>query len=315
MVKLMIFVVMVICVFSPLLAFDNFEDLVLDNRLSLIPESTNEHQPGLSSIEGEIELTACYEVIPGGEVSFEIILFNPGSTQETFQVTLLVRPHEGNPRTIYDNEYTLPGSTQVTRSITIPVPSGLMRYGIYYLELYIDGNYADGFQCENNSRDRIEIRWDDGVIGSFYTFYDPGDIWAVRGCFPEEAILDSVGVRILSENDPYWPWPDAVHQAIEIHVYDDDGPEGLPGTLLYSSGDVYADPGTGYATAYPAIPLDGTFYIGNCQLSSYPYCEAQVVDESCDHPDEMFQKSGGVWSNVGSQYGGDFMIQGTGHIP
>jgi len=281
---------------------------------STIPTRTDKLSPMPSGIQGEIELTVCYEVVPGGEISFEVTLINPGSTQETFQVILLVVPPEGNPRTLYDNEHTLPGSTQVTRSITIPIPTGLSKYGIFSFELYIDGEYADGFLCENNSRENIEIRWDDGVVGNFHCLYNPGDIWAVHGCFPEEAILDSVGVRILSEIDPYWPWPDAVHQAIEIHVYDDDGPEGMPGTLLYNSGDVYANPTTGYASAYPGIPLNGAFYIGNCQLSSYPYCEAQVVDGSCDYPDEMFQKSGGGWSNVGDQYGGDFMIRGVGHV-
>jgi hypothetical protein len=280
-----------------------------------IPIMTIDNSTKLSSVQGEIELTVCYEVVPGGEISFDVTLINPEPTQETFQVTLLVVPPVGEPRTLYDNVHTLPGSTQVTKSITVPVPSALTNYGIFSFELYIDSEYADGFQCENNSRDNIEIRWDNGVVGDFFFWYNPGDTWAVRGCFPEEAILDLVGVRILSEDDPYWPWPDAIHQAIEIHVYDDDGPEGLPGTLIYNSGDVYVNPSTGYASAYPGILLNGTFYIGNCQLTSYPTCEAQAVDDSCHYPDEMFQKSGGVWSNVGDQYGGDFMIWGVGHIP
>jgi hypothetical protein len=281
---------------------------------STIPTMKDGNSHKLSSVQGEIELTVCYEVVPGGDISFDVTLINPEPTQETFQVTLLVVPPVGEPRTLYDNIHTLPGSTQVTKSFTIPIPSGLIRYGIFSFELYIDGEYADGFRCENNSRDNVEIRWDDGVMGGFETWNDPYNIWAIRGCFPEGAILDLVGTRILSEDDPYWPWPDAIHQDIELHIYDDDGPEGLPGTLIWTSGGVTVDPRTGEAIAYPGIHISGTFYIGNLQLTSFPTCEAQAVDDSCNYPDEMFHLKDGYWSNAGSLYGGDFLIWGVGHM-
>ena len=129
---------------------------------------------------------------------------------------------------------------------------------------------------------------------------------------PDGAIVDEIGVHILAENDPYWPWPDAVHQDIEVQLYDNSGAGGYPGNLLFSaianggtSGDAIANPGLMITTS--------AFFVANNQLDPYPTCEGQGVDVQLNHYDQMWAEIGGAWQPY-SAISGDLMIWAIGHV-
>ena len=64
----------------------------------------------------------------------------------------------------------------------------------------------------------------------------------------------AASIKILSEGDEYWPWPDATHGPVRVMVFDDQG--GVPGNLLHEE---YAVAEDGWATIYPNLTgLSGT---------------------------------------------------------
>ena len=46
----------------------------------------------------------------------------------------------------------------------------------------------------------------------------------------------AASLKILSEGDEYWPWPDASHGPVRVLIFNDNG--GYPGDLLFD-GDGY----------------------------------------------------------------------------
>ncbi len=270
---------------------------------------TMDHQ----SIRGSIERTVPFEVVPGEQLTFNIKLWNEDEAEDSGDVQIRLDFPDGSRRSLFQNEIVLQGGEETYRKYSDLVPWNLEVYGRYTAKLFIDGQLADFFQFDLNSRDEIEVRWDDGVMANAWAWSHLCNAWAIRGCLPDGSVLDSIGVYILSEGDPGWPWPDDIHQDILLQVFDNDGSGGLPGTLLFS--DVsQVTPGTSHAVAYPGIPISSAFYIANDQLTDYPTCEGQGVDAEVNHPDQMFTRIDDVWGNAGSDYGGDFMIWGVGHI-
>lgn len=268
-----------------------------------------------TTIRGEIEITVCYEVVPGGEFACNIELWNPGTTGDTATVALRLDLPDGRNRTLFTREITLDPEEMVSREFHRLVPGSLDLFGRYTMLLIIDDLPADSCEFDLNSREEIVSRWDDGELEFPGAWDDSGNIWAIRGCMPDGAIIDEIGARLLSEGDPYWPWPDAVHQPVELEIYDDDGPGGLPGTLIWTSGEVYVDPLNGEVTAYPGIPAPaGSFFAGNQQLTPYPFCEGQGQDSELDYPERMFARVGGEWQNAEDLLSGDLMIWAVGHI-
>ncbi len=269
--------------------------------------------PNDGSINGVITRTVPFEVYPGEEFTFDMTLWNPDPIAQSGDYMLILDfPNEDN-MTLDEGSITLEGEESAVFNYVQHVPENLEIYGRYTLRLLIDNRFADSFMFDLHSRSQIEVRWDDGVMVNAWAFYELCNAWAIRGCLPDGSILDSVGVYILSEGDVYWPWPDDIHQDILLQVFDNDGAGGMPGTLLWS--DVTrVTTGTSHAVAYPGIPISSAFYIANDQLTNYPECEGQGVDERVDHPDQMFTRIDNVWENAGSSYGGDFMIWGVAHV-
>jgi len=271
----------------------------------------------VEGIRGDIDRSVPFEVVPGEEFGFDLTLWNTEPELDSAAVAIHLDLPDGRDVTLLEGEVTLEGMEKYRRGCSQFVPEGLELYGRYTMLLFIDERLEAFFQFDLNSRDEIIVRWDDGVVGNAWTWYDAGNIWAIRGCMPSGAVIDEIGTHVISEGDtPFWPWPDAVHQAIELHLYDDDGPGGLPGTLLYTSGEVYADPSTGDVVALTGgIPAPThAFYVGNQQLTDYPTCEAVAVDSSLDHPDQMFVRVDGTWHSAGNLLDGDLMIWAIGHM-
>jgi hypothetical protein len=264
-------------------------------------------------LRGEVERTVPFEVVPGEILTFNLILWNPEEYQNSGEYELILDfPNDYNV-TIDEGNITLQGGETAVLKYDQQVPENLTIYGRYVLRLLIDGRFEDFFQFDLHGRDQIEIRWDDGVMDNAYAFNYLCNAWAIRGCLPEGATLDSVGFYILSEGDPGWPWPDDIHQDILVQVFDNDGPGGLPGTLLYNE-ITRVTPGTSHAVAFPGISISSAFFIANDQLTDYPTCEGQGVDDGVDYPSQMFTRIDNVWTNAGMTYSGDFMIWGVGSV-
>ena len=82
----------------------------------------------------------------------------------------------------------------------------------------------------------------------FYQSYEEGMGHGMRFDVGTDFDVMAASVKILSEGDAFWPWPDATHGPIRVMVFDDNG--GFPGNLLYEE-EAIAD--NGWATIYPNL--------------------------------------------------------------
>jgi hypothetical protein len=305
--------ILIMALFSSGLAFVSFSQNAAVSRFPLTPGRDLGDFEITHGLRGSLERTTQFEVVPGEEFTFDMRLWNPDPIPVTSEIIIRVEPPNDGSMIFFRETIALEQHEQTSTSFSQFIPEDLLVFGRYTAKLLIDDRVADFFQFDVNSRGEIVVRWDDGVLTNAWAFLELCNAWAIRGCFPAGAILDSVGVYILSEGDPFWPWPDDIHQDVLIQVFDNDGPGNMPGTLLYS--DVTrVTPGTSEAVVFPGIPISSAFYVANDQLTNFPDCEGQGVDEQVNHPDQMFTRIDNVWENAGGEYGGDFMIWAVGHV-
>ncbi len=137
---------------------------------------------------------------------------------------------------------------------------------------------------------------DDGVMVNAHAHWNGGDAWAVSYTPPMyPAVVESMQVYILSEGDPYWPWPDAVHQPFAMCVWDEN--TGQPGTEVFRD-TVQAD-GTppSWVMAYPNVIISsGDFWVGTEQFANNPNCEGMGVDASYGNGPQNWFRIAGVWT-------------------
>ena len=266
-----------------------------------------------SGLTGEIERTIPFEVVPGEDFTFDMRLWNPRAQEKTSHVVLrILLPNDGR-MTYYDETVTLESDGRSLTPFSQPIPLDLQVFGRYTAELIIDEEMVDFFQFDMNERGSIVVRWDDGTMANAWAFSTQCDAWAIRGCFPAGTVLDSAGVYVVSEGDIFWPWPDDIHQDILLEVFDNDGAGELPGTLLFS--DVtQVTPGTSEAVVFPGLPISSAFYIANKQLTDFPACEGQAVDDGVNKPERGLRLIDDVWGNAGSGDGGAFWRWAVGHV-
>jgi hypothetical protein len=266
----------------------------------------------VNGIRGDIERTIQFEVVPGEEFTFDLTLVNLVNETNDAHVVLVIDLPNDSRMTLMEEDITLEAHERLVNNFSHFIPDNLQLYGRYTTKLFINDRLADWFQFDMNDRGGILVRWDDGVLANAWAFYNAGDKWAIRGCMPGGAIIDEVGVHVLAENDMLWPWPNSIHEAIEIHVYDDTGAGGLPGNLVFNSGPVTSGPSGDVTAAAGIAAPPNAFYVANHQLTDFDRCEGMGVDVAVDHYDQMYQEVGGVWSNTWTS--GDYMIWAVGHV-
>ena len=157
-----------------------------------------------------------------------------------------------------------------------------------------------------------EIAYDDGVLGNAFYFYAPYENGFAHGSrfdMTGDFSLVAATVKILSEGDQYWPWPDSTHGPVRVLIFDDNG--GSPGNLIHDEEAVAQD---GWATIYPNLSnLTETFYIVASHTEDWSTGgdpEGFGIDVGVDYADKMYTLNEGVWSTgdiLG--YGGDYMIR------
>ena len=155
------------------------------------------------------------------------------------------------------------------------------------------------------------VQYHDDVLQNAFYFYDTYDLGYAHGVrFDIAGVYDitAASVKILSEGDAYWPWPDATHGPVRVMVFDDAG--GVPGTMIH---DELVTASDGWATVYPGYSgMVGSFYVVASHEFVWPGLEDLEgfgVDGGVDFGDNMYTLQAGVWSTgdvLG--YGGDYMF-------
>ncbi len=147
---------------------------------------------------------------------------------------------------------------------------GLMP-GIYNADINVSDNGGDP--------SAYDIFYDDGGFENAWAWYDPGNQSAVR-MTPAGYPCNVLGASIHNYDGT---WPDGnIYQPYDIIVFDDDGPDGMPGTEL---GRVNVpSPTTGWndvdLSGLGIVVPGGDFYIGHEQLTTYPDCMPIAIDET-----------------------------------
>ena len=158
------------------------------------------------------------------------------------------------------------------------------------------------------SGEELTLQYDDGVLSnSFYFFgtYEDGLAHGVRFDVGGSFDVMAASVKILSEGDAFWPWPNNTHGPVRVLIFDDDN--GIPGNLLHDEETVAED---GFAIVYPDLSgLEGSVYVIASHVSNWTDPEGFGVDDGVDYPDNMVTYYYGEW-NYGDflGYGGDYMM-------
>ena len=158
------------------------------------------------------------------------------------------------------------------------------------------------------SGEELTIQYDDGILtNAFYFFdtYENGYAHGIRFDVGGGFDVMAASIKILSEGDEFWPWPNGTHGPVRVLIFDDDN--GMPGNLLHDEEAVAED---GFATVYPDLSgLEGSVYVIATHVANWVDPEGFGIDGSVDYPDNMYTLSGGSWL-VGDAlgYGGDYMM-------
>jgi hypothetical protein len=156
--------------------------------------------------------------------------------------------------------------------------------------------------------EEVTIQYDDGVLANafyFFNTYEDGNAHGIRFDVGGGFDVIAASIKILSEGDEYWPWPNSTHGPVRILIFDDDN--GYPGNLLHEEETIAED---GWATIYPDLTgLDGSVYVIASHASNWTDPEGFGIDGSVDYPDNMVTLYYGEW-NYGDYlgYGGDYMM-------
>jgi len=172
-----------------------------------------------------------------------------------------------------------------------------------------------------NDRDRTEVREleskvlplidemciHEGPIDNGYAFTGMNDIFAVSyTALLLPVLVESVQVYIISEGDPYWPWPDSIHQPFVISIYDESG--GQPGAELFRDTVLADDVPPSWVMAYPNVVINsGDFWVAYEQLDSISRSDAIGIDSSYDNGPQNWYRIGGAWTQDPGLFG-DLMI-------
>ena len=108
----------------------------------------------------------------------------------------------------------------------MPLPGGLNA--IHWMNKYILN--GDSLEMERN----CSFQYDDGVLANatyFFETFENGQAHGVRFDVGGGFDVLAASVKILSEGDMFWPWPNSTHGPVRVLVFDDNN--GQPGNLLH----------------------------------------------------------------------------------
>ncbi|MBD3169965.1 MAG: S8 family serine peptidase [candidate division Zixibacteria bacterium] len=156
-----------------------------------------------------------------------------------------------------------------------------------------------------------ELIYDDGQLQNGYYYYAYDAIMATMFVPPSyPCIIDSVLVRVLTEGDPYWPWPDQTHDPVKITVWVDNDGNGQPDdSVFYAEATVPDGIGEWIRVDVPDIDIpNGTnFWVGMSNMEGGGE-EGIGLDLNTDYPAHKWSRFQGSWG-LESTYEGDHMIR------
>jgi len=150
------------------------------------------------------------------------------------------------------------------------------------------------------------LTYDDGIAENYCAWLLAGNMMAVK--FNLQAYTGVVkGARVYVGDGSYPTGGNILNQPFLVSVYDSDGANGMPGTLVDSVSAVVKNYGWVTVTGLWAT-FSHTFYIVITQLSDAPDCIAVGVDETTPKVYQSYARnvlSGNPWVSSPSQ---DLMI-------
>lgn len=161
--------------------------------------------------------------------------------------------------------------------------------------------------------EELTIQYSDNSLQNAFYYYAPiedGFGHGTRFDAPnrEDFEVTTIAAKILSEGDPYWPWPNATHGPIRMFVYDDDG--GFPGSVIWAGESTVSVDGWAYAD--PGVAVNGPFYVVLSHWDNWSVAgdaEGFGIDGFVDYPNNMVTLDTGFWYYGDYNfYGGDYMI-------
>ncbi|MCP4580455.1 MAG: T9SS type A sorting domain-containing protein [candidate division Zixibacteria bacterium] len=152
------------------------------------------------------------------------------------------------------------------------------------------------------------LSYDSGLVNNAFFYPSPENLIANMFSAVAPVQICTVFVRVLTEGDPYWPWPDDSHDPIEIRIWDGASmPENEIGYSLTT-----ATPGEDIQVAFfpPLICNTNRFWVSFNNVNDTSPCDAICVDYSTNYPNAKWVREDGVWQLL-ELYEGDRMIRAS----
>ncbi len=281
------------------------------NRLGArIDDITGPQYPPLDVSPIAITLPSTNFIVPGSFTP-SVIIKNYGSTSPaSFSAACTLYNELGIP--IYTDQQSvmpfLPNTADLVNFIETPI----LTQGSYILA--VRTQLVGDMQTINDriSRQLIvaqgnENFYDDGIVTqAVYADYS-GDGYGVKFT-PTSYPRIIQGTEIMLSHYAYPAQP--ANNIFRIRVIDDDGNQGLPGTILWESSDIYGNRGD-----WNYIPIDeitistGNYYLFWIQQENYTQCTGISVDGASNAPNgTQYRFTGGTYSQNGLP-NGDLMIR------
>ena len=153
------------------------------------------------------------------------------------------------------------------------------------------------------------IQYDDGTLANAFYYYAAANLIASSFVAVAPIQVCTVNVHVLTEGDPYWPWPDATHDPLHITIWDEAN--GQPNSIV-GEATATAAPGEELVIAFePPVSVEtDMFWVAvNNILDTDPY-EGIGLDAVTDFPEHKWIRLNDVWQNTGP-YDGDRMIRAS----
>uniref|UniRef100_A0A7C3UYH8 T9SS type A sorting domain-containing protein n=1 Tax=candidate division WOR-3 bacterium TaxID=2052148 RepID=A0A7C3UYH8_UNCW3 len=185
--------------------------------------------------------------------------------------------------------------------------------GVY--RIVVHSLLANDDRPQNDRKDReaqvcsspAELRYDDGERDGAWAFYRKGNGWANKFVSPYYP-AKLTGVKYCAWSDS-WPQPGGTR--IVARILDDDGPDGLPGTILWQE-TVNVNRGTfTLINVEPNVEINsGAFYVAWIQADTWVNSPGLSIDEDGPFAREIYTFYRDTWYyDPDPMYGGDWMIR------
>jgi hypothetical protein len=261
----------------------------------------------------------CFVMPPAVPVTVQATIRNNGVSTETFDVLCSV-DSAGVGNIVYSDIESVTLNSGASTSVSfLPQWNAPIEDVNYYVtvETQLAGD-------ENPANDSLatrakavtwtdEIAYDDGVMTNAWHYIDPHYDSIIAKKFEPPyypCFLKYAAVYLLSETDLYWPWPDAIHEPVELTVWLDTNGDDIPDNLAFS------DTVTGDATAPSwvyVVPIDTlvvsnyNFWVGYNELPGGGVGEGVGLDAVTDFPANKYVYNGS-W-HTQNLFAGDEMIR------